>query len=282
MLTVLALTGSYMVIECVTGYFTGSLAMFADAGHMLSDVAALVLSLLAIWFASKPATPGKTYGYYRSEILAGFFNALALAVLSLVVLYEAYRRLSSPPAVQGIPVLVVAAIGLIMQLVSLKMLKKSADASINTRAAYLEILGDSLASLGVIVSSLVIIFTRWYLADPIISGLIGLAILPRTWLLLSECINILMEGTPGHIDLSSLREAITAVPGVQGIHDMHVWTITSGLDAMSGHIIIDSTAPAEEVLTNVTKILNEDFDLHHTTIQVEQLACKGTGESCSA
>ncbi|MFN8552321.1 MAG: cation diffusion facilitator family transporter [Candidatus Obscuribacterales bacterium] len=282
MLTVLALTGTYMVIECVTGYFTGSLAMFADAGHMLSDVAALVLSLLAVWFASKPATPGKTYGYYRSEILAGFFNALALVVLSLVVLYEAYRRLSSPPEVHGIPVLVVAAIGLLMQLVSLKMLKKSADASINTRAAYLEILGDSLASVGVIISSLIIIFTRWYLADPIISGIIGLAILPRTWLLLSECINILMEGTPGHIDLSSLREAITAVPGVQGIHDMHVWTITSGLDAMSGHIIIDSTAPAEEVLTNVTKILNEDFDLHHTTIQVEQLACKGTGESCSA
>jgi len=282
MLTVLALTGTYMVIECVTGYFTGSLAMFADAGHMLSDVAALVLSLLAVWFASKPATPGKTYGYYRSEILAGFFNALALVVLSLVVLYEAYRRFSSPPEVHGIPVLVVAAIGLLMQLVSLKMLKKSADASINTRAAYLEILGDSLASVGVIISSLIIIFTRWYLADPIISGIIGLAILPRTWLLLSECINILMEGTPGHIDLSSLREAITAVPGVQGIHDMHVWTITSGLDAMSGHIIIDSTAPAEEVLTNVTKILNEDFDLHHTTIQVEQLACKGTGESCSA
>lgn len=282
MLTVLALTGTYMVIECVTGFLTGSLAMFADAGHMLSDVGALLLSLLAVWFASKPATPGKTYGYYRSEILAGFFNALALVVLSLVVLYEAYRRFSNPPEVHGIPVLIVAAIGLAMQLVSLKMLKKSADASINTRAAYLEILGDSLASVGVIVSSLVIIFTKWYAADPIISGMIGLAILPRTWLLLSECVNILMEGTPGHIDLSSLRTAITAVPGVQGVHDIHVWTITSGLDAMSGHIIIDSTAPAEEVLTSVTKILNEDFDLHHTTIQVEQLECKGTGESCSA
>jgi cobalt-zinc-cadmium efflux system protein len=271
-----------MAVECITGFLTGSLAMFADAGHLLSDVAALVLSLLAVWFASKPATPGKTYGYYRSEILAGFFNALALVVLSLIVLYEAYRRFSSPPEVQGIPVLIVAAIGLTMQLVSLKMLKKSADASINTRAAYLEILGDSLASVGVIISSLVIIFTKWYLADPIISGLIGLAILPRTWLLLSECINILMEGTPGHIDLSSLRNAIAAVPGVQGVHDVHVWTITSGLDAMSGHILIDDTAPAEEVLTSVTKILNEDFDLHHTTIQVEQLVCKGTSESCSA
>lgn len=282
MLTVLALTGAYMLVECVTGYLTGSLAMFADAGHMLSDVGALLLGLLAVWFSSKPATPGKTFGYYRSEILAGFFNALALVVLSLIIVYEAYRRFNSPPEVQGIPVLIVAAIGLVMQLVSLKMLKKSADASINARAAYLEILGDSLASVGVIVSSLIIIFTKWYAADPVISGLIGLAILPRTWLLLSECVNILMEGTPGRIDLTSLREAITAVPGVKDVHDIHVWTITSGLDAMSAHILTDNSARAEEVLTSVTKILNDDFDLHHTTIQVEQAQCKGTSESCSA
>jgi cobalt-zinc-cadmium efflux system protein len=282
MLTVLGMTTAYMLIEVVTGMMTGSLAMFADAGHMLSDVGALLLGLLAVWFSSKPATPGKTYGYYRSEILAGFFNALALVALSLIILFEAYRRFSSPPEVHGVPVLIVAALGLGMQLVSLKLLKKSADASINARAAYLEILGDSLASVGVIVSSLIIIFTKWYAADPIISGLIGLAILPRTWLLLSECVNILMEGTPGRIDLSSLRKAITAVEGVLDVHDVHVWTITSGLDAMSGHILIDNRAPAEEVLTCVTKILNDDFDLHHTTIQVEQLECKGTGESCSA
>jgi cobalt-zinc-cadmium efflux system protein len=280
MLTVLGLTAAYMLIEVVTGIMTGSLAMFADAGHMLSDVGALLLGLLAVWFSSKPATPGKTYGYYRSEILAGFFNALALVVLSLIILFEAYRRFSSPPEVHGIPVLIVAALGLVMQLVSLKMLKKSADAGINARAAYLEILGDSMASVGVIVSSLIIIFTKWYAADPLISGLIGLAILPRTWLLISECVNILMEGTPGRIDLSSLRKALTSVEGVLEVHDVHVWTITSGLDAMSGHILIDDRAPAEEVLTKVTKILNDDFDLHHTTIQVEQLECKGTSESC--
>jgi cobalt-zinc-cadmium efflux system protein len=282
MLTVLGMTSAYMLIEVVTGLMTHSLAMFADAGHMLSDVGALLLGLLAVWFSSKPATPGKTYGYYRSEILAGFFNALALVALSLIIVFEAYRRFSNPPEVHGVPVLIVAALGLGMQLISLKLLKKSADASINARAAYLEILGDSLASVGVIVSSLIIIFTKWYAADPIISGLIGLAILPRTWLLLSECVNILMEGTPGRIDLSSLRKSITAVEGVLDVHDVHVWTITSGLDAMSGHILIDNRAPAEEVLTRVTKILNDDFDLHHTTIQVEQLECKGTGESCRA
>lgn len=282
MLTVLGLTSAFMVVEVITGFMTGSLAMFADAGHMLSDVGALLLGLLAVWFSSKPATPGKTYGYYRSEILAGFFNALVLVALSIIIVVEAYRRFTSPPEISGIPVLVVASLGLIMNLVSLKLLKKSADASINARAAYLEILGDSLASVGVIVSSLVIICTKWYAADPLISGLIGLAILPRTWLLLSECINILMEGTPGRIDLSSLRKALLDVEGVIDVHDMHVWTITSGLDAMSAHVTIDNRAPSEAVLTEVTKILNDDFELHHTTIQVEQIECKGTSESCSA
>ncbi|HEY9676429.1 MAG TPA: cation diffusion facilitator family transporter [Drouetiella sp.] len=281
MLKVLGLTAAFMVLEVITGYLTGSLAMFADAGHMLSDVAALILGLLAVWFSSKPATPGKTYGYYRSEILAGFFNALALVGLSLFIVWEAYRRISNPPEVHGVPVLIVAAIGLAMQLASLKMLKQGADASINVRAAYLEILGDSLASLGVIVSSTIIIFTRWYAADPIISGLIGFAILPRTWLLLSECVNILMEGTPGRIDLANLRKAITGVEGVVDVHDIHVWTITAGLDSMSGHILIDSRVPSEDVLKAVTKILNDDFDLHHTTIQVEQMECK-TDKSCKS
>lgn len=280
MLIVLGMTSAYMVVEVITGLTTHSLAMLADAGHMLSDVGALVLGLLAVWFSSKPATQDKTYGYYRSEILAGFFNALLLVAISLFILYEAYKRLMQPPEVAGLPVLIVAIIGLAMNVVSLKVLKKSADATINARAAYLEILGDSLASFGVILSSAIIMTTKWYVADPIISGLIGLWILPRTWLLLSECINILMEGTPGHVDLGALRKSMLAVEGVLDVHDIHVWTITSGLDAMSGHVTIDNRAPAEEVLTKVTKILNDDFELHHTTIQVEQIECKGPSEIC--
>jgi len=174
-------------------------------------------------------------------------------------------------------------LGLVLNVISLKMLKSAADKSINTRAAYLEILGDSLASFGVIVSSIIILTTKWYYADPLISGLIGLAILPRTGLLLSECINILMEGTPGHIDLAGLRQALLAVPGVMDVHDIHVWTITSGLDAMSGHVTIDTDAPSETVLTEVTRILNDDFSLHHTTIQVEQVECKTPGgEPCKS
>jgi cobalt-zinc-cadmium efflux system protein len=281
MLIVLGLTSVYMVVEVVTGLMTGSLAMLADAGHMLSDVGALLLGLLAVWFSSRPATSGKTYGYYRSEILAGFFNALMLVAISIFILYEAYHRLFNPPTVVGLPVLLVAILGLAINVCSLRLLKTSAQDSINARAAYLEILGDSLASFGVILSSTIILLTGWYIADPIVSGLIGLWILPRTWLLLSECINILMEGTPGHVNISDLRKSLLAVPGVIDVHDIHVWTITSGLDAMSGHVTIDNRAPAEEVLTAVTKILNDEFHLHHTTIQVEQIECKGIGEICS-
>lgn len=282
MQTVLVLTGAYMLIEVVVGYLTGSLALLADAGHMLSDVGAILLGLLAIWFAQKPATSGKTYGYYRSEILAGFINALALVFISFFILCESWQRLQAPPEVRGWPVLAVAVIGLGVNLICLRLLTKGSQQSINTRAAYLEVLGDSLATVGVICSSLVILLTKCYMADPIISGLIGLAILPRTWLLLRECTNILMEGTPGHVDLAALRKAMLSVEGVIDVHDIHVWTITSGLDAMSGHVTIDTRAPAEVVLTEVTRILNDDFELRHTTIQVEEVECKGkTGEVCS-
>ncbi len=281
MLFVLGLTAIFMLCEVITGMLTGSLALLADAGHMLGDVGALILALLAIWFSSRPATQDKTYGYYRSEILAGFFNSLALVGVSLFIMYEAYCRLSHPPEVTGVPVLVVAIIGLFVNITSLKILHKSAQESLNARAAYLEILGDCLATAGVIVSSLLIIFYKWYYADPLISAFIALAILPRTWLLLKECTNILMEGTPGHVDLAALRNALMAVDGVTDVHDIHVWTITSGRDAMSGHVAVDNHAPAEEILSRVTAIVNDQFGIHHSTIQVEQAECKApASESC--
>jgi cobalt-zinc-cadmium efflux system protein len=281
MLLVLGLTAAFMICEVITGVLTGSLALLADAGHMLGDLGALMLALVAIWFSSKPATQDKTYGYYRSEILAGFFNSLALVGVSLFIMYEAYSRLSNPPQVVGVPVLVVSLIGLVVNITSLRLLESSAKTSLNAKAAYLEVLGDCLATAGVIVSSLVIIFFKWYYADPIISALIALGILPRTWLLLKECTNILMEGTPGHIDLSALRKAIVAVEGVTDVHDIHVWTITSGIDAMSAHVAIDDRAPAEEVLSRVTTIVNDQFGVHHSTIQVEQVDCKArTNDSC--
>ncbi|HEY9684133.1 MAG TPA: cation diffusion facilitator family transporter [Oculatellaceae cyanobacterium] len=280
MIFALALLTSFMLIEAITGFTCGSLALLADAGHMLGDVAGILLALLAIWFSSKPATPGKTYGYYRSEILASFCNSLALVGISLFIMYEAYQRFSNPPQVMALPTLIVAILGLIVNIISLKALSSSAEQSLNARAAYLEIFSDSLASVGVIISSLLIIFFHLYFVDALISGLIALAILPRTWGLLKECMNILMEGTPGHIDLDNLRKSMLAVTGVVDVHDIHVWTITSGLDAMSAHVTIDEAAPASEVLDNLTLVVNDDFSIHHSTIQVEAVRCSKLSDPC--
>ena len=278
---VLAMTGTFMLVEVGVGLYAHSLALLADAGHMLSDVAGMVLALVAFWFSSKPATPGKTYGYYRSEILAGFVNSLLLVGISIYILVESYQRLQHPSEVGAIPVLAVACVGLCINLASLKLLHKGAQNSINARAAYLEVLSDSLATFGVIISSIIVLATHWYQIDAIISGVIGIAIFPRTWMLLTECINVLMEGTPGHIDLSELRGAILKVEGVLDVHDIHVWTITSGLDAVSGHVAIDASVAADSVLTAVTTLLKDSFALQHTTIQVEAVECKGNA-SCSS
>jgi cobalt-zinc-cadmium efflux system protein len=275
MLIVLGVTCVFMIVEVVAAYFTHSLALLADAGHMLTDVGALLLGLVAIWFTSKPANAEKTYGYYRSEILAGFINAIALVGISIYILTEAYQRLQSPPEVSSVPVFCVALVGALVNFLSLKLLHSHQD-SINARAAYLEILSDFFVSIGVMVSSAVVYFTHWYAADPIISALIGVIILPRTWLLLTECTNILMEGTPAHVNVPLLRESILKVPGVLELHDIHVWTITSGLDAMSGHVLIDSQVASDSILDAVTKACNE-FGLHHTTIQIEQAVCNEAG-----
>jgi cobalt-zinc-cadmium efflux system protein len=280
---VLALTGAYMVVQVVAGLYTGSLALLADAGHLLTDIGSLILALLAFWFSARPSTPGKTYGYYRSEILAGLVNGVLLVGISIFILYESWHRLANPPAVVGGPMLAVALLGLVVNLICARMLHEGAGHSLNVKAAYLEVMSDLLATLGVIAAAAIMLVTKWYLADPIISGLIGLMILPRTWGLLSECTNILMEGAPGHIDIEKLREEMLAVPGVVDVHDIHVWTITSGLDAMSGHVTIDLESVPDVVLSKITEIAQDDFGIHHTTIQVEQVECKGQSNgTCSS
>lgn len=283
MLMVLGLTSLYMVIEVIAAYYTHSLALMADAGHMLSDVGSILLALLAFWFSARPATPGKTYGYYRSEILAGLINGVLLVGISLFILFESYHRLINPPEVMTAPMLMVALLGLVINLISVKLLGKLAEHSVNVRAAYLEVLGDLLATFAVIIASLIMMFSKWYIADALVSGAIGLLILPRTWLLLTECTNILMEGTPGHINLSDLRQSMLKVPGVVDVHDIHVWTITSGLDAMSGHVTISKEHMADQVLLEITQIAQGQFGIHHTTIQVEQIECKSQGlDSCGS
>jgi cobalt-zinc-cadmium efflux system protein len=266
---VLVLTSVFMLVELVAGVYTHSLALMADAGHMLSDVAAQGLALLAIWFSAKAPTPGKSFGYYRTEILASLINGVALVGISIFIVYEAIRRLADPPTVAELPMLLVAACGLGINLISMRVLHSVANHSLNMKAAYLELLGDMLASGGVVVAAIVIWLTHWYIADPLISILIGILILPRTWLLLAECTNILMEGAPRHIDVEQLLTKLHTVNGVLDVHDIHVWTITSGLDAMSGHVCVRRGVAHDEVLNAVTNIAQKDFGIQHTTIQVE-------------
>ena len=269
LILVLALTATFAIAEVTVGLWSHSLALLADAVHMLSDIAGIVLALIAIWFASKPADPNKTFGYYRSEILAGFINSFMLVIMSGFILYEAWQRLESPPEVKTGPVILLACLGLGINFISMRLLAGGAESSLNVRAAYVEIMADMLGLLGVILSGLIIMFTGWHQADAVISALIALMIIPRTWMLLNECTHILMEGTPGHINLLELRTAIGETQGVVDVHDLHVWTITSNHHAMSAHVQIDDQVEATAVLSEIKTLVERRFGLDHTTIQVE-------------
>lgn len=270
---VLALTTTYMVAEIVTGLLTQSLALLADAGHMLTDVAGIGLALLAINFAERPATPERTYGFYRVEILAAVINGVVLIGISLYILYEAYERFRNPPEVRSGPMLAVAAIGLLINLVGIYLLKAASEESLNMKGAYYEVLSDMLTSVGVIIAAVVMLTTGWYYADPIISAGIGLFILPRTWLLLKDAVSVLLEGTPSDVNLTSLRESIAGVEGVASVHDLHVWSLTSGVNAMSVHTVLADHALHDEVLAAVQKRVTQDFTIAHATVQVECQGC---------
>lgn len=271
---VLLLTLGFMSVEVVAGMYTGSLALFADAGHMFSDAAGLFLAIIAIWFASRPATLSKSYGYYRTEILVSLFNALMLMAISGLVLITAWSRFNKPAEVISGPMFWVAVLGLAVNFIALRILHSSSQNSLNMRGAYLEVLSDMIGSAGVLIASLVIRYTGWLWVDTLVSVCIGLLIIPRTWKLLSECVNILMEGTPGRIDLRSLKDELSAVEGVIDVHDLHVWTITSGLDSMSAHVLVDCDVSPVVVLEKIHAILEEKFQIHHSTVQTELVNCK--------
>ncbi|MBX6316127.1 MAG: cation transporter [Isosphaeraceae bacterium] len=266
---VLGLTATYLVAEGVAGWWTNSLALLADAGHMLADVAGLGLALLAIHFAGRPATPERTYGYYRVEILAALINAVVLLGISGLILYEAYERFRNPPPVASGPMLVVAVIGLGVNIAGMLLLHAGAGESLNIKGAYFEVLSDALGSLGVIVAAVVIWATRWYYADPLISAAIGLFILPRTWGLLSEAVHVLLEGTPAGLDLAAVRAVISGIDGVVDVHDLHAWSLTTGVNALSAHVVLDGSASPGDVLTEVHRRVTADFPIGHATIQVE-------------
>ena len=265
----LALSASFMLVQVAVGWWTNSLALLADAAHLFVDAAGVGLSLLAVWFAERPATPEKTYGYYRVEILAALVNGVVLCVLAIVILVEAWERLRVRHEISAGPVLVVAAAALGVNLLAAWLLHGGARESLNVRGVYLEVLGDAISSAAVIVAAAVILLTGWMPADALASGAIALLILPRTFALLRQAVNVLLEGVPAHLDLREIELALVEVAGVKRIHDLHVWTLTSGREAMSAHVEVEPGTRADKVLDRLHIILHARFGIDHTTIQIE-------------
>mgnify|MGYP001770611454 FL=1 len=267
----LFITAGIMLLEFFGGLITNSLALLSDSGHMLSDASSLALSLAAIWFAAKPASPNKTYGFYRFEILAALFNGVTLFVIAGFIVWEAIQRFYNPPTVAGGSMMLIAAIGLFANLLSAWALMRKGDVknNVNLRSAYLHVIGDALGSVGAIIAGIVMWLFDWYVADPIISILVALLILKGAWGVIKHTVHILMEGTPITIDQNEVKKALESIEGVVGVHDLHIWTITSGLDSLSCHILIEDHQDSQKILQDAIHMIEEKFKILHTTIQIE-------------
>ncbi len=265
----LGLTFIYMIAEAVGGWLTNSLALLADAGHMLTDVASLSLTLAAIWFAERPATPNKTYGYYRLEILAAFVNGVALVASSAWVIYEAYSRWQSPPEIMGVGLTAVAAGGLLVNLAAAWLLHGDHKHDLNLRGAWLHVMGDALGSVAAIIAGVAILAFGWLWADAAASVIISLIIIYGAWNLIRESVNVLLEGTPSHINLASVEVSIRGLDNVVDVHDLHVWTITSGMEALSVHVVHDGEEDQNRLLGRVRDHILKEFSIEHVTIQME-------------
>jgi len=266
---VLALTAAVTVAEAIGGYLSHSLALLADAGHMLADVGAISLSLVVAHLADRPATPRRSYGLLRLEILAALVNGATLIVIALGIAAEAYRRLRTPSEVHAMLMMGVAVAGLAANIAGAAILHHGHEHSLNVRGAYLHVLSDALGSLGAVVAAAIIMVTRQPLADPVISVLIALLILHGAWQLTRESVDILLEATPGHISLQDVHDRIASLPGVRSVHDLHVWTLTSGVVAMSGHLVVTNPADNQGILEAVQSRMRE-LGVHHVTVQMER------------
>ena len=269
LLIILSLTFAYMIAEAVGGYFSNSLALLSDAGHMLTDVAALALSLFAVRFASRPATARKTYGFYRLEILAALANGVTLLLLSLLICYEAYERLKQPEGVNAIALIVVSAGGLVVNIVSAKLLSSVGQDNLNIRGALLHVLGDLLGSVAAVTAGVLVLWKGWLWADPAISVAISLLIIYSAWRLVSDAVNVLLEGVPSHINAAAVEAEMRTVSGVKDVHDLHIWTITSDRHALTAHVVINELSESYRILRELRLLLAARFSLTHSTIQLE-------------
>jgi cobalt-zinc-cadmium efflux system protein len=270
---VLTLTLGFLAVEVVAGILTGSLALLADAGHMFTDVAGLVLALAAIKFAARPPSPMRTYGYHRVEILAALTNGIVLLGVAGYILLEAWERFAQPREVAGVPVLLVAAVGLGVNVAGAFLLRSGSRSSLNVRGAYNEVLADAASSVGVIVGAGVMTATGWYWIDPLVAVLIAFFILPRTVALLRDAVQVLLEGTPREVDITAVRSAMEEVDGVKTVHDLHIWTLTSGLHALSAHAVLQDGAAHGEVLAALRHEVTHGFPISHVTVQLEERCC---------
>jgi cobalt-zinc-cadmium efflux system protein len=269
----LTITLSVMVLEIIGGVLADSLALIADAAHMATDAIGLVMALLAIRFANRPAGPNRTFGFARAEILAALANCLLLLGVGGYLLYEAVERFITPAETKGGPAMVFALVGLLANMISLSLLVRGQKESLNVRGAYLEVLADTLGSLTVLVSAGIIVATGWQAVDPIASLVIGLMIAPRAWKLLRETLNVLLEAAPKGVDMGEVRAHIVALPGVEDVHDLHAWTITSGMPVLSAHVVVSQdvldSVGHEKMLHDLQGCLGDHFDVEHCTFQLE-------------
>jgi cobalt-zinc-cadmium efflux system protein len=265
----IAITASWFVIEMAGGIYSNSLALIADAAHMLTDLAALGLSLFALKISSRPATHEMTYGYLRAEILAALANGIFLVLIGLYIFYESYQRFVTPPEIKSVPMLIVAATGLLANLVTAGLLYKSRRENLNLRGAFLHVLGDTLGSIGAIVAGVVILLWQWRLADPVVSVIVGGLVLFSSYELVKESVDILLERTPSHLKTPKILADLGSFQGVASVHDLHVWAITSEVPAMSCHIVLKTGEDSGAILAVLSRLMQEKYGIEHTTIQIE-------------
>ncbi|WP_187444799.1 cation diffusion facilitator family transporter [Rossellomorea vietnamensis] len=272
LLIALIITTGIMVLEFFGGLITNSLALLSDSGHMLSDASSLALSLAAMWLAGRAASSAKTFGYYRFEILAALLNGVTLFLIAGFIVFEAYERFLDPPDVSSGAMMLIAFIGLLANLLSAWALIKQGDVkdNVNLRSAYLHVLGDALGSVGAIIAGAIMLWFDWYWADPLISVLVALLILKSAWGIITHTVHILMEGVPSGIDVQKVRSTLESIDGIFNVHDLHIWTITSGMNSLSCHILIEDEEDDQEILQKAINIIEEEFQINHTTIQIER------------
>ncbi|MDQ3121463.1 MAG: cation diffusion facilitator family transporter [Actinomycetota bacterium] len=271
----LAITAAYTVAEVVGGVLTGSLALLADAVHMLSDNVALALALFAVWLADRPASPERTYGFKRAEVLAALANGVALVALSIWIFYEAFQRVRDPPDVLGGWVLVLGLVGIGVNLAAGVILSRARKDSLNVEAAFRHVFADLLGSIGVVAAAVVILTTGWLEADPLASVLIGVLVLGSSWSILRDSTTILLEAAPSGLDTRAVGDRLAHAPGVVEVHDLHIWTITSGFPALSAHVLVGRGEDCHARRLELARLLEQEFGIEHTTLQVDHVGERG-------